>query len=177
MLARLAVQRGYHLDLFDDIRVGLSHLHTRLGRHVLNRCVHDSAGIAIGGGENAVLVAGRFCATNVADDLEVCLPLEEALPNRAGNSLSLGAGPTLDERRQQLATAGTAHTKWVGQHSGADSRCRRRDNIQRHTDRCQPDQARCLKLSFVVGDVDQVEVQLGAVTVEDAQQEAVDLLQ
>ena len=73
---------------------------------MLNRGVHDGAGIAVGGSENSILVAGSLGAANVANDLKVRLPLEKALPDGAGNPFTLRTGPPLDEGLQQLPAAG-----------------------------------------------------------------------
>jgi hypothetical protein len=51
---------------------------------MLNRGVHDRAGIAVGGDQDAVFVPCGLGTANVADDLEVRLPFEKALPDRTG---------------------------------------------------------------------------------------------
>ena len=124
---------------------------------------------AYGDSENTVLVAGRFCTADAADDLEVRLPFEEALPDSTGDAITLDAGPALDKRLQQLAAAGAAHTERIGEHRFADGCRRRRYRIQRGANRRRLSETRRLKLGLVFGDVDQIEVQLRALAVEDAQ--------
>lgn len=81
---------------------------------MLNRGVHDRAGIAVGGGQDAVFVPCRLGTTNVANNLEVRLPFKEALPDGAGKPRrSRALKASQPERAVQCAPSRVAWLSWV----------------------------------------------------------------